>query len=58
MDRPEVVFRHMSVHLCGREVCVSEQFLNRSEIGPTLQKVRGKGMAEGVRVQRAAVGEL
>lgn len=50
-----MVFRHVSVHLSGCQVSVPEQFLNRAEIGPSLQEVRGEGVAKGVGMQNPTV---
>src|SRR5262245_37949649 len=38
----------VSVSLCRRETHVPKQLLNRAQIGPRLQEMRGKGMAQRV----------
>src|SRR5678815_4335788 len=51
----------VSVSLGGRETHVSEQLLNRAQVGARLQQMRGKGMAERVWADpesRAAAGNV
>ena len=40
----------MSVYLSGGGAGVSEQLLHDAQVGPTLEKVGGEGVAEGVGV--------
>jgi hypothetical protein len=39
----------MGVDLCRVDVGVPEQNLNRAQVGPSLQEMGGKGVAQGVR---------
>lgn len=41
---------HMSVNLGGGEAGVPQQLLDRSQIGPAVQEMRGIGVAESVGV--------
>ena len=44
----------MCVNLCGRQIAVPEQHLYDTQIGPMIQQMRGKGMAQGMWRQLAA----
>ena len=50
VNNTEALFADMSVSLCGREVGVAEQLLDRSQIGTTVEKMRGEGVAQRVGV--------
>ena len=39
----------MGVDLCGRDARVAQQLLDHPKIGPVLQQVRGKAVAQHVR---------
>jgi hypothetical protein len=45
------------VDLCGRERSVAEQGLDRAEICPGSEEMRGKGMAQGMRGRRVRQAE-
>jgi hypothetical protein len=49
VDRAEVLAVDVGVELCGGQIGVSEHLLDRPEIGPALEEMGGKGVAEGVR---------
>ena len=52
VNNTEPLFGDMSVSLCGREVGVAEQLLDRSQVGTTVEKMGGEGVAQRVRVRR------
>ena len=47
----------MSVDLCGTHVGVTEQLLDRPQIGSALEQVRCVGVPQGVRMQGPTVGQ-
>ena len=49
---PETLLAHMGVMLRRGEIGMTEQFLNGSEIGASIEKVGGKGVAQRVRMGR------
>ena len=46
----ETVGAHVGVDLCRTHVGMTEQLLNRPQIGPTVEEVGGEGVPERVRV--------
>src|SRR4051812_3135469 len=50
VDAAEPLRVDVAVHLRGRERAVTEQFLDRAEIGAALEQVRGEGMPQAMRV--------
>src|SRR5262249_14440467 len=45
----EIVPVNVGIELCGRKISVSQHFLNRPQVGTTLQQVGGKGVPQGGR---------
>ena len=39
---------HSSVNLCGREVTMTEKFLQHAQIGTVIKQMGGKGVAQGM----------
>src|SRR5436190_20062302 len=52
IDREEARRVNLGVALGGREGGMAEQFLDRTQVATAGQKMRGEGMAQGVRRRR------
>ena len=57
VHRPQSITSHVSVDLRRSHIGVSEQLLNRSEIGSAFEQMRRVGVPQRVRMQGPAVGE-
>jgi hypothetical protein len=53
VDALKPIFRNVGVQLGRAEAGVSQKFLNDSQIRSAIKKIRGKGVAESMRVCRA-----
>ncbi len=54
MDGFQVFGRNMGVNLSRSDVSMTQQGLNNSQVGATLQEVAGKGVAQGMRAHGLA----
>ena len=57
VGRHQIFERELGVFLSGRKAGVTEQFLDRAEIGAVAQKVCGEGVPQGVGVEGRVAGE-
>src|SRR5690606_21523976 len=46
---PQVLALDVSVHLCGRDVSVTEHLLHRGQVGAPLEEVGGEGVPQCMR---------
>ena len=50
MHALQVLIVHMGVDLCRGNVCVTEEFLDDTQVGAVGQEMGGKGVAQQMRV--------
>jgi hypothetical protein len=48
MQRLKPFLRHMGVDGGGGDISVAQQHLHRSQVGPVVEQMRGKGVAQRV----------
>ena len=58
VDLAQPRLEHVRVDLRRRQIGVAEHQLNRAQVGPPLEQVRGERMAQHVRAQRARQSRL